>query len=120
MYETQKNEYIKINNDNNMQGLQKNKLIFNKKKYEQEINTLSKKSQDLSKQLTLKMKEIINLQRENINLKSELEESKYNDETHPKKSQSKIINENSKAGLLEKENIKLKNIINNIEKKKII
>ena len=118
MYETQKNEYIKINNDNNMQGLQKNKLIFNKKKYEQEINTLSKKSQDLSKQLTLKMNEIINLQRENINLKSELEESKYNDETHPKKSQSKIVNENSKAGLLEKENIKLKNIINNIEKEK--
>jgi len=120
MYESQKNEYIKINNnnDNDMQGLQKNKLIFNKKKYEQEINNLSKKSQDLSKQLTLKMKEIINLQRENLNLKSELEETKNNDNIHAIKTQSKLSHENSKVGLLENENIKLKNIINNIEKEK--
>ena len=122
MNEIKKNEYINISNSNyninDMQELQKNKVIFNKKKYEQEINKLNKRSQDLSKQLTLKMKEIIRLQRENLNLKSELEESKNNDDTHDLKSPSKVVNENSKVAFLENENIKLKNLINNIEKEK--
>ena len=64
------------------------------------------------------MKEIINLQRENLNLKSELEETKNNDNIHAIKTQSKLSHENSKVGILENENIKLKNIINNIEKEK--
>ena len=124
MYEAKKKKYIKINNndnDNDMLGSKNNKYIFNKKKYEQEINALSKKSQDLSKKLTLKNKEIINLQRENLNLKSELEESNYNLNIQNIKSHSQIAdenNKNNKADLLENQNIKLKNIINNIEKEK--
>ena len=107
-----------FNNDKNNESdlikkeldLQKKNIILNKKKYEKEIFLANKKNEDLSKKLTSKTDEIINLQRENIKFKSLLKDKKGN---------NNINANNNEFFKLKNENIKLKNLINNYEKDKI-
>ena len=131
------NDELKIKDINNHSDLnimrndfeiQKKNLSFNKKKYENEINSLIKKGENLSKQLTLKNKEIISLQRENIKIKSLLNNNtnmnnNINTETGiidvmGKRKNSYNNPTNSDVMKLINENTKLKNIINNYEKEK--
>ena len=88
--------------------LQKKNCILNKKKYEKEINIVNKKNEDLSKKLTSKIDEIINLQREIIKIKSLLKDKSKNNNNINKNDLFKIQDENNK----------LKNIINNYERDK--
>ena len=107
-------------NENNIRDSFKNELENQKKiimkKYEKEINSLTKHSQSLSKQLTSKNEEIINLQKEMINIITQLNGN--NPETIKNLSiNSKYTNNNNidknEILKLKEENLKLKKIINN-------
>ena len=63
------------NNLNNSAKVSKENTIINKNKYENHISSLNLKIENLSKNLTQKMEQIIDLQRENISLKSQVNES---------------------------------------------
>ena len=126
-----------INNNNNEINLMKKKLesekqnlLLIKKKYEKEINAINKKCEDLSKKLTSKTDEIISLQRENINLKTILNDKNNlysNSDKFPKMSNITINAEKSKKIQnltvnsneilkFKEQNIQLKNMINNMKK----
>ena len=134
-----KKEFLENNkNDNELEiikkelELQKKNILLNKKKYENEINSLSKRSEDLSKKLTLKIQEIISLQRENIEIKTLLNEKNNNNTNNINFIQNQLLkqivntpkygtiqnNNNNDIFKLKEENLKLKNIINNNEKEK--
>ena len=65
-----------INNNNKLNISEK--TVLNKKKYENYIDTLNQKIENLSKNLTSKNAAIIDLQRENISLKSLINDSTMN------------------------------------------
>ena len=94
--------------------LQKKNLLLNKKKYETEISSLSKKIQDLSKQLTSKMQEIIILQRENIKLKSLSQSNDLSNSDKVKTFQNNNININKLLEENKKSKEKIKNYNNTI------
>ena len=126
--------------------LERRNSLLNKKKYEKEINNLNKKGDDLSKKLTLKIHQIILLQRENLKFKSlltgkkninninnnnnnsniniNLEENQMLGESNNNSNKSKSLPKNNKNNNLNKnelynlkdENIKLKNMISKYQK----
>ena len=110
--------------------LHKQNSILMKKKYEKEINLINKKCEDLSKKLTSKTDEIISLQRENINLKSGINDQSHNMYNNSSKylimkdAQNNLVQgqklQNNSANLneiiiLREQNKKLKNMINSYE-----
>ena len=98
--------------------IQKKNFFINKKKYENEINSLSKKSEDLSKQLTVKIQDIITLQKENIKMKTLLNDNSVNYNNYFYVNSQNNNNLNNELLKYKEENKKLKNILSNSEKEK--
>ena len=112
-----------MNSQSNSINIKEEPIYNNKNIYMNNINSLNKKIEELSKLLTTKMEQIISLEKENINLKSLLSDtasnSSYSD-TKQKKSnnQIKVKNNINAANYLKllKENKKLK-VINDTSRK---